>query len=140
MPLSRLVINNSRQDPIGTTLTRADFDAARSANFGVTANTVASENVRVTTEPALAPTGRPTTQPDLNPTADSIATSVQTIRRAITNDPVLVGEHVQVTTENGRIVLRGAVRDAAAKRNLENAARRAVPNANIENQVAVIER
>jgi len=140
VPLSRLVINNSRQDPIGTTLTRADFDAARPASFGVTANTVASENVRVVNEPTLAPTGRPTAQPVLDATNDSIATSVQTIRRAITNDPVLVGEHVQVTTENGRIVLRGAVRDAAAKRNLENAARRAVPNAQIENQVAVIER
>jgi hypothetical protein len=140
IPLSRLSYNNPRQDPITTTLTRADFDAARPGSFGVAASTAAANEIRVATEPPLTPTGRISTPPLANPTADAIATSVQSIRHAINNDPVLVGEQVQVTTENGRIVLRGAVRNNATRNNLENAARRAAPAVNIDNQIAVMDR
>ena len=55
VPLSRLVFETSRQDPVGTTLTRADFDAARPANFGVMGDTAGQPR---TVEPALSPTGR----------------------------------------------------------------------------------
>lgn len=55
VPLSRLAFENPRQDPIGTTLTRADFDAAQPVNFGGRGNTAGQPRAA---EPALTPTGR----------------------------------------------------------------------------------
>ena len=108
-------------------------------NFGLNATTAAT-GFRTTSEPALTPTGRTTAPVIVDQTADPLAASARAIRQALTNDPVLVAEQVSVNTENGRIVLRGSVRNETTRRNLENAARRAVPAANIENQITVTNR
>jgi sporulation protein YlmC with PRC-barrel domain len=53
IPLSRLVMDNPKQDPIATTLTRADFSRAQAGNFAMI-------GTRAGAEPPLSPTGRPT--------------------------------------------------------------------------------
>jgi sporulation protein YlmC with PRC-barrel domain len=56
VPLSRLVFENPSRNPVGTTLTRADFDAARPISMGLTRSP--ADPARSSGELAPTPTGR----------------------------------------------------------------------------------
>lgn len=137
IPLGRLVFNDPRQNQITTTLTRADFDVARQSTFGATVATP-PPTYTVVTEPPLSPTGRVASPPSTPVVSESLVHSARAIRSAIDHDPVLVAENVQVTAENGRIILRGSVRSDAVRTSLEATAQRAVSGVAIENQIAVV--
>jgi sporulation protein YlmC with PRC-barrel domain len=136
VPLSRLVFDFPRQDPIGTTLTRADFDRAKPSSFEGS-GAVAAQRIQSTTDAPLAPTGRTTAPANSNQPGDALTASARAVRSAIDNDPALVAERVQVTAENGRIVLSGSVRNEITKQNIENAARRTIPSGSIVNRITV---
>ena len=135
IPLNRLVFGPTARDPFGLTLTRDDFDRAQIANFGSVE--MAAAHPRAAAEPALTPTGRTTSDASLNAASDVLMASARSVRRAIDADPVLAAERVQVTAENGKVVLSGSVRTAALRENLEQTARRALSAGNIENRVKV---
>jgi hypothetical protein len=135
IPLNRLTFGTSPRDPFGLTLTRDDFDRAPIANFGSVET--ATAQARVVAEPALTPTGRTTSDPSLNAASDALTASARSVRRAIDADPLLVNERVQVTTENGKVVVSGSVRSEALRGNLDNTVRRALPAGTIENRVKV---
>lgn len=134
VPLSRLAFDSPRQDPIGTTLTRADFDRAAPSHWATTGVATATQPRMV--EPVLTPTGR-TSPSAAAPVSDDLTAAARIVRRAIDNDPTLVAERVQVRAEDGRIVLSGSVRNEITRNKLERAARQALPAGNIENQVIV---
>lgn len=138
IPLSRLAFESPVQDSIGSKLTRADFDRAQTSNFGLTART-GDTQTRPVDERPLAPTGRPATTVATE-VSESLSESARAIRRAINDDPVLVAERVQVTPENGKIVLSGYVRTETAKRNIEKLARQAMPTAQVDNRIVVEDR
>jgi len=56
------------------------------------------------------------------------------IRQALDNDPALAKEDVQVTT---KILLRGSVESEEAKDRIEELAKKAAQNAEIDNQIKV---
>jgi hypothetical protein len=145
VPLNRLIYTSPRQNPLDSSLTRTDFDSAQPTNYGMQAGlaAAASSNSRppMSTETTpLSPTGR-TPEPTGYTSTQAITTStdapVQAVREAFRADPSLAVERIDVTTENGRIVLRGTVRDQATKDSLERAARRAVPTMPIETDLLV---
>lgn len=137
VPLNRLVLDSPNQNPITTTLTRADFDRARPSTFAPVGTTAALP-ATTSTEPSLPLTGRPSTTPAVAiAVSDTLAASARAVRRAIDNDPALVAERVQVLPENNRVVLRGSVRDEMTRTKIETAARHALPAGNIENRIVV---
>ena len=136
VPLSRFTLETAKQNPIGTTLTRADFDRAQPAHFGSIGATAAQET-RAAGEQPLAPTGRTTAADAAGQSSDALAVSARTIRNAILDDPTLGAERVQVTTVSGGIVLSGSVRNETSRNKIEDVARRAVTTANIDNRITV---
>jgi hypothetical protein len=136
IPLSGLAFSNARQDPIGMTLARADFDRAVPANLGRPETGAAS----IAVERPLTPTGRTDTPVGAVPASDTLAASARAVRHAIDNDPALVGERIHVITDNGNVILTGTVRSEMARQNLETVARRALPAGRIENRVTVVNR
>ena len=136
VPLSRFTLETAKQNPIGTTLTRADFDRAQPATFGSISATAAQE-ARTGNEQPLTPTGRPTTADAAGQASDALAVSARTIRNAILADPSLGAENVQVTTANGRIVLAGPVRNETNRNKIEDVARRTATTASIDNRITV---
>jgi sporulation protein YlmC with PRC-barrel domain len=111
-------------------VTRDISGAPRSAD---TANSV-SPVTTPTPSPAsndeqLTPTGR--TSAEQSPASGVTAMA---IRHALDKDETLARENIQVST---KVVLRGSVRSEEAKRRVEELARQAVNQAEIDNQITV---
>jgi sporulation protein YlmC with PRC-barrel domain len=149
VPLSYLAFNDSRQNPVSTTLSRADFDAARPAIFPVQTFAVATPpppQVVVTTPPPVvsqpsgAPTGPTSDSTSLNQSSDPAVSAARAVRRAIDNDPALIAENVHVSVENGRVVLRGTVRNEGVRTNVENAVKRVMTPGSFDSYIAVVNR
>ena len=142
IPLSHLSFNDSRQNVIATTLSRADFDRARPAIFVTEANVTAPPAPPVP-EPVLTPTGPTQDYVVVNQPAqpvDNAVAAARAVRRAIDSDPTLIAENVNVTVENGRVVLRGTVRNEGVRANLENAAKRVVSPGSFDSHISVVNR
>lgn len=146
IPLNRLAFESLRQGPIGSNLTREDFDRAQTSNFGLAARTEATQTrsaveerqTRSTVEErSFPPTGRPNSTTTASSVSETLTASARAIRQAINDDPGLVAERVQVTPENGKIVLSGSVKSETARSTIEKLARQATPTAQLENRIVV---
>jgi sporulation protein YlmC with PRC-barrel domain len=138
VPLHRLAFTSPRREAVTTTLTRADFDRAQPATFQPDVTTARFAPARGTDEPQLTPTG-PTT-PAVPPTArvsESLAASARAVRQAFDSDATLADANVQVTAENGNVVLRGTVRNPTIRDELERTAKRVAPAAPIDSQITI---
>jgi osmotically-inducible protein OsmY len=71
--------------------------------------------------------------------ANNATTNAAAVQRALANDPSLAVEAgaVIVTSENGKIVLQGAVSSESAKRRIEQKARTTATGANVDNRLTV---
>lgn len=139
VPLARLQMDNPRQNPIPTKLTRADFATAAPSNFGFPRARPMAER-RDATDPTLAPTGRPTATRNSAGVVQPPEAAVAAVRSALRDDPALAVEKVEVDAENGKVVLRGAVRNQVIKSKIENAARSTAPAGLIDSRLTVEDR
>lgn len=66
-------------------------------------------------------------------------TVTQNIRKAVVGDDALsmTAKNVKIITANGVVTLRGPVKSAAEKASIEAKARKAAPDANVQNQLEV---
>lgn len=139
VPLNQLKFEYPGQDPISTSLTRADFDRARPSNYGL-AQVGEEADPRAANAPdndALEPTGRTQPAKDARRSAAPAEASVRAVEQALQNDPDLAVENVFVSSEDGKVILRGSVRNQAIKGRLEAAARRAVPAATVDSEIII---
>lgn len=130
VPLDRLAMGNTRQDPFTTTLTRADFDRAPPSDFGL--STRGSVKIERDNNPP-APTGRANAAVQ---SGGAMTVAARSVREALDNS-TLARENVQVAEENGKIVLRGSVRSQQIKSDVEAAARRAARSGEVENRITI---
>jgi sporulation protein YlmC with PRC-barrel domain len=79
----------------------------------------------------------PAQEPPASSLPNELVQDARAIRRAIDLDPQLVAENVLVIPDNGKIYLRGTVRNEATRLALENAAQRVVSRSPIDNQIVV---
>ena len=88
------------------------------------------------TDEQLSPTGR--TSAEQTPQADAgLKASARIVRQALDQDIALAAANVQVMPENGKLVLRGSVRDQQTKSNVDRAAKQAASDAQIDNQITI---
>jgi trimeric autotransporter adhesin len=95
-----------------------------------------ASNSAANSEPLLSPTGQ--TSADQTPAADaSLISAAQSIRKALDNDSSLARADVQVTPENGKILLRGKVSEESIKRSIEKKAKSAANGKDVDNEITV---
>lgn len=86
------------------------------------------------TDSSLSPTGK--TSAEQTPDADpALVSAARAIRRALDDDPQLSSVFVTVAPENGKIVLRGSVKDQSLIKSIEQKAERAAMGKQIDNQI-----
>lgn len=85
----------------------------------------------------LTPTGQ--TSADQNPQGASgtLITTARAVRKALDDDATLARLNVQVTPENGKLVLRGTVGSEELKSTIQEKAKRTVHATEIDNQLTV---
>jgi sporulation protein YlmC with PRC-barrel domain len=132
LPLERLTVENSRQDPLTTTLTRADFDRAQPSDYGL--NPRSSAKIERAEDESPSPTGRAS---QVQAPQRAMTESARAVRQALDNNAALARENIQVLAENGRIVLQGSVHSEQVKEEIEAAARRAAPNGDVDSRITV---
>jgi sporulation protein YlmC with PRC-barrel domain/osmotically-inducible protein OsmY len=130
---------SSEQDPAdapaaatgGATGSFANSDSATGSSPVVQPEAVTSTPLPgvVSAEENLTPTGQ--TSADQNPASAATASA---IRQALDGEPSVARENVQVTT---KVVLRGTVQSEEAKRKVEELAREAAGQSEIDNQITV---
>lgn len=157
VPLTRLALEaRPIRDPITTTLARTEFERAqwereRTAAAGRPRPPTRTDEDLPDAVPSeqtlpgherLAPTGRtaPAASPSAGQASDALAASVEAVKRALKNDPALAETNVEVVSENGRVVLRGTVRNQLVKGAIENVATQTISPASVDSRITVEER
>lgn len=159
VPISRLSTMSVMRDPIMTSLTRADFEHALPPGRGMDRALVPTGRTLSDRTKDLSGAHQPSrTTTDNEPLSDqpretaaaanarapvsaeptlADATMVTAVQRALQNNDALAGEPVEVSTENGKIILRGSVRNELVRQKIATAARTALNGAEVENRLRV---
>ena len=136
VPLGRLALEDPQPDVVIATIAPAEFAQAQADDKGA-ASTRGSQSPSSQDESALSPTGRTESKPRPAPAEVSVLAAADAVRQVFENDPALAEAAIQITHENGRVVLRGKVNDEKTKTNIERAARQAANGTPIDNQITV---
>jgi len=111
-------------------------DTTPSATKSRTDEQVASTVQTKSDGPELSPTGK--TSAEQSPSIDpDLMSTARAIRESLDGDDSLRAADIEVKPENGRIVLRGTVKDEALKNSMEKKARAAAADHDIDFQVTV---
>lgn len=109
----------------------ADYKASADESGKATAADNTGKNVRDRDSNTMVPTDQGENKADL--------TITQNIRKAVVDDDGLstTAKNVKIVTANGVVTLRGPVKSAAEKASIEAKARKAAPEAKVQNQLEV---
>ncbi len=148
VPMSRLELVPRARGAINARVTRADFALLQprvtTTIYPAAATTVTvpavPRSVTITTdEQPLTPTGSTgISRTDRMATSDTdVTAAVRAVRSALDAQPSLAGADVQVTPENGKVILRGRVATETQREAVEKAAKDATRGVNIDNFILV---
>lgn len=130
VPLGRLELAEPQGDVIVATIAPADFAQARPLS-------TASRTTTTPDESRLTPTGRSSSDQKAAPTAAAVLAAGDAVSKALATDPTFSAAAIEITTESGKVVLRGAVDSEQAQQNIERAARAAAPLVPIDSKITV---
>ena len=133
VPLGRLELAEPQGDVIVANIAPSDFAQARP----VPRSTTASQITTRPDESRLTPTGRESADQKPGPTAAAVLAAGDAVSKALATDPTFSAAAIEVTTESGKVVLRGAVDSEQAQQNIERAARAAAPLVPIDSKITV---
>lgn len=123
VPLTELSLADATREDIATHYTRSDFVQLDPA-------------ARDRADRQVLPTGRDTAATTTSPEA-TLASAARSARQALDTDPELGRANIQVTPENGMLILRGRVRTEQLKDRAESAVKDAASGIRLQNYLVV---